>query len=98
MEGSERGLASFVADDCQISLPLEPQRAMTRVTLDLWRAVREVLLALLLMTAKDILTFRATNSHDERSVGLVEGGEGGHTSFVADGCHRSPDLWSHREP
>ncbi len=65
---------------------------MTRGALDFWRAVREVLPALLLMTATDILTFRATKSHDKRSVGLLEGSEGGLASFVADDCHRYPYL------
>jgi hypothetical protein len=61
---------------------------MTRGALDLWRAVREVLPALSLIAVIDNLTFRATESHDKRSVGLVEGGEGGLASFVADDCHR----------
>jgi hypothetical protein len=50
--------------------------------------VREVLPALLLMAVIGNLTFRATESHDERSLGLVEGGEGGLASFVVDDCHR----------
>ncbi len=54
--------------------------------------MREVLPALLLMTVTDNLTFRATESHDERSIGLVEGSEGGLASFVTDGCQRSPYL------
>ncbi len=50
--------------------------------------MREVLPAFLwLMAVTDNLTFRATESHDERSVGL-EGGERGIASFVANGCHR----------
>jgi hypothetical protein len=44
--------------------------------------------ALSLITVTDSLTFRATESHNERSIGLVEGGEGVLASFVADGCHR----------
>jgi hypothetical protein len=54
----------------------------------LWRAVREVLPALSLITVTDSHTFRATESHDKRSVGLVEGDEGGLASFVTDGCRR----------
>ncbi len=41
----------------------------------MWRAVREFLPALSLITVTDSLTFRATESHNQRSVGLVEGGE-----------------------
>jgi hypothetical protein len=50
--------------------------------------VREVLPALSLMAVKDHLTFRTTESHDERSVGLVEGGERGLACLVPDNCHR----------
>ncbi len=50
--------------------------------------MREVLSALWLMAVTDNLTFGATESHDERSVGLVEGGERDLASFMADGCHR----------
>ncbi len=50
---------------------------MTRGALDLWREVREVLPALSLITVTDCLTLRATESQNERSVGLVEGGERG---------------------
>ncbi len=50
--------------------------------------MREALQALSLMAVTDKLTFRATESHDERNVGLVEGGERGLASFVADGCQR----------
>ncbi len=48
----------------------------------------EVLPALSLIDVTDHLTLRATESHDKRSVGLVEGGERGLASFVTDGCHR----------
>ncbi len=51
--------------------------------------MREVLPALLLMAVTDNLTLRATESHDERSVGLVEGHERGLASFVADDCHNN---------
>jgi hypothetical protein len=61
---------------------------MTRGALDLWRAVREVLPALWLMAVTDILTFRATESHDYRGVGLVEGGERGLARLVSDSCYR----------
>ncbi len=50
--------------------------------------MREVLPDLSLMTATGHLTFRATESHDKRSVGLVEGSEGGLASFVAYDWHR----------
>ncbi len=50
--------------------------------------MREFLPALYLITVTDNLTFRATESHDKRSIGLVEGGERGLASFVADGCHK----------
>ncbi len=50
--------------------------------------MREVLPALWLMAVTDNLTFRATESHDERSVRLEEGGERGLANFVANGCHR----------
>jgi hypothetical protein len=43
--------------------------------------------ALGLMAVTGHLTFRATESHDERSVGL-EGGERGLASFGPNGCHR----------
>jgi hypothetical protein len=65
---------------------------MTRGALDLWRAVREVLPALSLMAATDILTFRATESHDKRSVGLVEGGERGLARLVPDGGQLVQDV------
>ena len=61
---------------------------MMRGVLVLWRAMREVLPALWLMTATDNLTFRATESHDERSIGLVEGGERVLACIVPDNCHR----------
>ncbi len=50
--------------------------------------MREILPALWLMAVTDNLTSGATESHDERSVGLVEGGERGLARLVADGCHR----------
>ncbi len=50
--------------------------------------MREFLPALSLITVTDSPTFRATESHDERSVGLLEGSERGLASFVPDGCHR----------
>ncbi len=50
--------------------------------------MRDVLPALSLMAVTDKLTFRTTESHDERSVGLVEGGERGLASSVPDGCLR----------
>jgi hypothetical protein len=67
----------------------------------LWRAVREVLPALWLMAVTDNPTFRATESHNERSVGLVEGGERVLARIVPDNCHEPQramtrgalDLW-----
>ncbi len=50
--------------------------------------MREVLPALWLMAVTDILTFRATESHDYRGVGLVEGGERGLARLVSDSCYR----------
>jgi hypothetical protein len=44
------------------------------------------------MTATDSLIFRATVSHGRRSVGLVEGGEGGLGSLVVDDCHKKPTF------
>ncbi len=63
-----------------------------RRALDLWRAVREVLPALSLMDVKDHLTFRATESHDERSVGLVEGGERCLARLVPDSGQLVQDI------
>ncbi len=50
------------------------------------------------MAVRDNLTFRATERHDKRSVGLVEGGERGLPSFLADALHRQQALESDREP
>ncbi len=54
--------------------------------------MREVLPALWLMTATDNLTFRATESHDERSVGLVEGSERGLARLVPDSGQLMQDV------
>jgi hypothetical protein len=54
--------------------------------------VREVLPALLLMAVTDSLTFRATESHDKRSVGLVEGGERGLARLVPNGGQLVQDI------
>ncbi len=51
-----------------------------------------VLPALLLMVVTDNLTFRATESHDERSVGLVEGGERGLARLVPDSGQLVQDV------
>ncbi len=50
--------------------------------------MREVLPASSLIAVIDNLTFRATESHDERSIGLVEGGERGLARLVSDSCYR----------
>ncbi len=87
MESSERGFASFFADGCHRTSPLEPRRLREPCKRSVG-LVEEVLPAFSLMALTDNLTFRTTESHDERSVGLVEGGERCLASFVADGCHR----------
>ncbi len=87
MEGGARGLGFVTGWLSQKTLPLEPQRAMTRGKLNLCRAVRDVWPALLLMALTCNYTFKATENHDERCIGLVEG-EGGLASFLADECNR----------
>jgi hypothetical protein len=43
---------------------------------------------LLVADGSDHLILSATEGHDERSIGLVEGDEGGLARIVADDCHR----------
>ncbi len=44
------------------------------------------------MAATEHLTFRATESHDERSVGLVKGGERGLARLVPDSGQLVQDI------